>query len=313
MNVTIATKSLNAIGFEITYNQLRVALLSKKIPIKTAIKFYDYFEKYSLDFFYKMSGAELTNFLKKHVGEDIACTTIATNKKRRIEKLKRILKKYGKDIFKDFKNVKNVPFHTLTDIGEKYGFSREYARQTYEFIYQSKYKEAIKQKAKLIEETQCVNNPKRKVADFKRGSSVHNGAIFEKLFMEECEAMGLDVNIPCDSVADIIVNGFVIDVKGSFKTQMTSVKGNVKYHKFRISKEQREICDFFACYHGTKETFFIIPNKEKGFKFKKQRMIYISKKKTNYYSSKNRYHKYENRFDLLKNEEAALYPSREVE
>jgi hypothetical protein len=48
----------------------------------------------------------------------------------------------------------------------------------------------------------------------------------------------------------------------------------------------------------TKE-FFIIPNKEYGNKFAKNKSLYILVKKSDYPNAKNKYHEFKNRFDLL--------------
>ena len=47
-----------------------------------------------------------------------------------------LLKKYGIGILEDFELAKNNPTITQTSIGKKYGFTREYARQVINKLYE---------------------------------------------------------------------------------------------------------------------------------------------------------------------------------
>jgi len=227
-----------------------------------------------------------------------------SKKQRRISKLRRIQEKYGAIIFKDFKTVKNVPFHSLTWLSDKYKFSREYARQLYEFIYNIKFKDSLKAKNLKLKETQCVHHPARKVADYKKNNIVYQGALAEKLFMDKCLKLGFNISIPCDADIDIIVNKYMIDVKSCGTISTMAKRAKTKYYQFSISPAQRSLCHFFALYNIIENFFYIVPNKERGTCFKKVRSIFISSKKSSHYNAKNKYHEFKNRFDLLKEETA---------
>jgi hypothetical protein len=43
----------------------------------------------------------------------------------------KLKKKYGKSIFRNLEKLKNEKGYTLQDLGTKYGFTREYARQIF--------------------------------------------------------------------------------------------------------------------------------------------------------------------------------------
>jgi len=206
----------------------------------------------------------------------------------------------GVDILKDLRKSRNNPYFTLTQIGEKYGFSREYACQLYALIYKDRFRiDPNKKKKGKEKEITCVHNPKRKVADYKQSGFIYQGAVTEKLFMCRCELLGLSIEIPCSSEVDIIVNGYSVDVKTSKSSNQTSTRSKTKYSHFQISKDQRELCHFFACYSEITNDWYIIPNEEQGKKFKKSRFIYIAQVASRYHNAKNKYLKFKNRFDLL--------------
>ena len=248
-----------------------------------------------------MKSVQLMEFLRPKVKETFVSGIKKTSRTKRVKRMKSILLKYGKDVFKDLKSAKNIPYITLQSVAEKHGFSREYARQLYEFVYLDTYTNAHNKKMLTVEETQCPHNPAHKVAEYKKDSLKYKGAIAEKLFMNKCEALGFDVLIPCKPMFDIIVNKWLIDVKSCTKLTKTRPDVNTLYNHFHISPKQRSLCHFFALHSGNSDCFFIVPNKEFGHAFDKQKSIYIADKKSNDCRAKNKYFEYKNRFDLLEN------------
>ena len=87
---------------------------------------------------------------------------------------KRAIERYGPDIINDLKAIKTRQYWTLTQVGEKYGFSREYARQLFKRLFGKDATIYIKQKStarkKDVSSLRCNNDPRHKVADYKPGS-----------------------------------------------------------------------------------------------------------------------------------------------
>lgn len=57
-----------------------------------------------------------------------------------------LTRKYGEQILKDFNDLFTRQFWNLTDIGKKYGFSRERARQIFKRLYRREYQSIKKTK-----------------------------------------------------------------------------------------------------------------------------------------------------------------------
>ena len=222
------------------------------------------------------------------------------SKKARI--IRRLRKKYGIQFIKDIKALKTQQYLSLHAVGVKYGLTRERVRQIFKKIYNESYGKYETKKAKERKESEatvCVNDPRRKVADYKKDSDVYKGALAEKLFMEQCESLGFNVEIPCGKSFDIIINGFIVDVKSCTSARKMSDKNTGEYYNFSARSHQRTKCDFFACYIVERDVFYIIPNPDKGVVFEKARSFYISKEKTDYYNSKNAHHEHKNMFSYL--------------
>ena len=217
-------------------------------------------------------------------------------------KIRNLRKKYGVQFIKDMKALKTQQYLSLHAVGVKHGLTRERVRQIFKIIYNESYGKYETKKAKERKESEatvCVHDPRRKVADYKKDSDVYRGALAEKLFMEQCEALGFSVEIPCGKSFDIIVNGFIIDVKSCTSARKMSEDSLVKYYRFSASAHQMEKCDFFACYAKDQDVFYIIPNFEKGKIFKTETGFYISEEKTDYCSSINAHHEHKNMFSYL--------------
>jgi hypothetical protein len=282
-------------GLEMSSSSLWGILSGKRqMSFSTALKLTSMFPEKDLLQWKHTKREDVKSFLIK----ELLHSEINSHKDVVHRKIKKIRYKYGDELFKDLKNVKmsGNPYFNLSTVAEKYGFSREYAGQIYAMIYKKRFKKSnpiVAQK-----EITCVHNPKRKIADWKKSGPQYQGAVTEKLFMCRCELLGFDVKIPCSPGVDIIVNGYLIDVKTSNSPRKIK-GGKIKYLGFNISKEQRSSCHFFACYSETTDDFYIIPNEEHGGKFKKTRRITIAQTPSHYCNAKNKYIEFKNRFDLL--------------
>ena len=209
---------------------------------------------------------------------------------------KKLVKKYGKEFLVDFHDLEKKPFWNLVDIGNKYGFSREYARQIYKSLYHKPYRPIRTKKTKKMKELSCVHDPRRKYADYKKNNgNVWKSAKTEKMFFDECEKRGFKIEIPCSKSIDIKINNHLIDVKSCFKSKHYSPLVKTKYLRFSISKHQFENANFVACYHSVEELFFIIPTG-----WIQSMTIYISESKSHHYNAKNRYWEFRDAWRLLR-------------
>ena len=178
---------------------------------------------------------------------------------------RRAIAKYGSDIINDLRAIKTKQYWTLTQIGEKYGFTREYARTLFKSLFGKASGHYIKQKSAKRKadfvSLNCANDPRHKVADYKDNSLQKKGAKAELLVFNKCKEMGFDVEVPCDMVFDLKINGFNVDVKSTNKAHILG-KGKIgrsTYFRFATNPHQHEQCDFYACYVTPKNTFYIIP------------------------------------------------------
>ena len=223
-----------------------------------------------------------------------------SEKESRENRKKNLITKYGFGIICDFDDLNHRPFWNLVDVGNKHGFTREYARQIYKVLYGKAYGKAkVRKTSNRIRSEKsiaCTHDPRRKFAEYKRnGSNIWKSALSEKMFFDECEKRGLVSEILCSARIDIKINGYLIDVKSCF-TPVLNPGSITPHRRFKISPAQRKKCDFFACYHGGEKTFFIIP--QAAIPSKKSDII-ISERKSTYHNAKNRYWQYRNAYNQL--------------
>jgi len=212
--------------------------------------------------------------------------------------IKRLVEKHGEEFLADFNDLKKKQFWNLVDIGNKYGFSREYARQIYKSLYNKPYRPIRTKKTKKIKDISCVHDPRRKYADYKENNSaVWKSAKTESMFFNECEKRGFKLEILCRKSIDIKINTYLIDVKSCFKPRLYHPESKTRYLVFHLSKHQLKNADFIACYHSVEEVFFIVPIGDVG-----SVNIYILESKSHHYNAKNRYWEFKDAWHLLEKE-----------
>jgi hypothetical protein len=209
--------------------------------------------------------------------------------------------KYGSKILKDIGDVNFKQYWGLTQVAKKYNLSRERVRQYYRMIFGQGYRKAQKEKTKkLNRDISCVHDPRRKVADFKPGTTAYRAAIVEKAFLCECEKIGLMVNIPCNGEVDIEINNHRVDVKSCSRAKRYHQGAQTRYFRYVCKGNQVKTADFFACYHPGEKAFFIIPRKKTNKVAKNGEIsIYIRNNRSYHKLSKNRYWEYKNAWHLL--------------
>lgn len=186
--------------------------------------------------------------------------------------------KYGQSIIDDFNSLKNNK-NTLQEIGRKYGFSRERARQIYKEIFGFSFTVLVKQRRdqRIYEmKNASINkkNPDIKIVNYTEGTLQYKGALSEKKVLDRCRLLGYDVRpYTIDNSIDMVINGYLVDVKSSYTGVFKSKSQKIPIHQFEVSDSQSK-ADFIICHIVEQDKFFVIPYGEV-----KPRTIYISKSK----------------------------------
>jgi len=217
---------------------------------------------------------------------------------------KGIIKKYGPEMLVDLETAKTKPFFSLTEIALKYGITRERVRQFFKGIYQEDFRKYQIAKTNRIhaEQLGCVHDPHYKMAEYKSGSHIKRAAEIELKFYNECLERGLHVGIPCVGTVDFIVNNFKVDVK-STNPRLFGSRAITKKYRYNTKKRQFKVTDFYACFHSTRNCFFIIPKNMFAPKSIGNTgdilSLYINEYRSTYPTAKNKYFEYENAWSLL--------------
>lgn len=280
MKITTIVKFINKSGIDISYQTIYKIVKGSEMSFDTANQFSGVFKEKDIFDWKKTNGSDFVSFFSETIPESFLDKTCGLGWER-----KKIIERYGKEIVNDLYRVKKTPLSTLQSIADKYGFTREYARQLYLKYFGETYTKAAEEKAKKVKDTACTSNPIYKVAEYNKGSLQYFGAVAEKLFMCRCEIEGLDVVLLEDKSIDIMVNSHLVDVKAARDT------GRGKY-RFSASEKQTKRCDFFALYAAPEDCFYIIPNNKKKKIKRASFTIPID-------GGGEKYSKYKNRFDLL--------------
>ncbi|MCP4576834.1 MAG: hypothetical protein GY846_11175 [Deltaproteobacteria bacterium] len=153
-------------------------------------------------------------------------------------------RKYGPGAVRRFKEIIENPGKNLTDAGDSFGFSREYARQVYQKLYGCSYGENHG-KLKILKKKRWMETKPPK-----RLSGVRDKMV----------SMGFQPKIEnSKKTARILVNGYRLGLKCSRRCRAIG-----KNHYFCINQKgefNKQDCDFFICLlkRDCHETHFIIP------------------------------------------------------
>ena len=184
--------------------------------------------------------ADMLNVKPAHIGE--------LRRRYGIDRTKgfsgRFDRTYGAGAMSQFKKIIENPMNSLTDAGNHFGFSREYARQVYRKIYGCSYGE---------------KHGKKRAVGKKRPTKRKHPEKFVKI-RDKMMSLGFDPKIERRGRATRIwVNGYRLGFKFSKKPRLMGT-----HHYFNINQNacfEREECDFFVCLLKKEcdETHFIIP------------------------------------------------------
>lgn len=220
------------------------------------------------------------------------------------------IEKYGEELIVDLKRLVDDHHLTLSQVGEKYGVTRERIRQIFELLYGFKYSVAVSAKGERKRRASYVDriakrNPGDKVKNYTKGSLQYMGAESEKKVYDICASLNYKITPFEESRAiDLVVNGFKVEVKSAHTTCLTSPSGRTPLYHFKRLKSQ-ETADFIICHAVPVNKFFVIPNKD----FPKAGDLYLPSIKRKEWMAGNRlqvkvvsvskYYQYEEAWHLL--------------
>lgn len=220
--------------------------------------------------------------------------------------------KYGKDIINEFDELINSENKGLVTIANKYGFSRERARQLFEKLYGFhytiiKHKRMEIRKERIEKEGQLKKDPTSKVLRYNVNGNVYKAAVAEKKVFDICAKIGYEIKPFLKSRAiDLVINGWNVDVKSAYKGVLANNGAKTPIFHFNMSKIQLKTAHFIICYAEPINKFFIIPKDQ----FPKGRAIFIPARETSEWllqghlrNSKNRYYTYLEAWHLLDRKE----------
>jgi AraC-like DNA-binding protein len=219
--------------------------------------------------------------------------------------LMRQVQKYGAEFAEDLEALKTRQFWTLTEMGKKYGITRERVRQIFKRTYGESFRTYQKKKTKdlraELRTTGCKFHPINKL-QLSKGleSNISKGLAGEVLVAKKAQEFGYEVNGYTSTVVDMQINGYAVEIKTCF-CQSKTVKGaKVRYYRAAISKKQLGILDYLIVVVPMMSAFYIIPREHLGA----GPNIYIPTKKSTASNAQNRYHQFRDAWHLLKRDAA---------
>lgn len=156
----------------------------------------------------------------------------------------RFERKYGPGAVVRFKEMIEKPEKSLTDVGNYFGFSREYARQVYGKVCGCPYAEIHRKKQ--VER-------KRKLAELRHPAKLMK-------IREKMAFLGFNAKIENQGrVCSILANGYRLGFK--YCSRPVVIGGKQCFHFTNKGCFRNEDCDFFVCLlkRERDETHFIIP------------------------------------------------------
>jgi len=176
--------------------------------------------------------------------------------------------RYGDEILSDLKKLATDLNYTLEDVGSKYGFTREYARQLFHNVNGFRYTIFVnskkdKRRSKKILRSIEKKNPYYKVEHCQNtNSTIGKGSLGEKKVLEICETLNYKVTpYHQDRSIDLVINGYMVDVKSAYKSRFSAQSQVTKAFHFNRRISQRK-SDFIICYAVPLNKFFVIPNND---------------------------------------------------
>lgn len=174
--------------------------------------------------------------------------------------------KHSPEVIEAYKGLMTDSNATLKMLGERFGYTRERARQVFESIFGYKFTTIVKKrsnerKERLAHIRLLKRDPRYKIEHSSNPDClIHRGALAEKKVLEICEVYGYEVKAYTpDTSIDMVINGYKVDVKAAYCSGTLSPAQRTNYYHFQRRDSQR-IADFIICYAAPINKFFVIPN-----------------------------------------------------
>jgi len=189
------------------------------------------------------------------------------NGQRSGEAYRALLKKRkGPEFITDMDALLERPYWTLTGFGEKWGLSKERARQIFLKLHGKPYGDVISLKKKRVEEDlkelPCQNDPRVKMAEWDKSNLLYGSAYAQMLVFDKCKELGFDVQVPCSGMNRLVINGYMVIPKQCSERHLFSPVGGLKYYRIHATVNQIKECDFMIAYVEPWDCFYVFPKKE---------------------------------------------------
>lgn len=202
-------------------------------------------QKVEIESLYNYEIANLLDVDKNTIGQLIRQNGL----KRKNGFNRRFEKNYGKGSVSKFKNMIERTHTSLTDVARFFGFSREYARQAYQNIFDRPYTETLQRKKTkkrlLHEKTNTVSKNLKRFYEFKR--RLTELGFIPRVFTENGQSK-------------ILVNGYKVAFRFSQKPRMVSKRK--QFHITYQKKSGNRGFDFLVCLckYNNEHVYYVIPD-----------------------------------------------------
>lgn len=190
------------------------------------------------------------------------------NKLPQDKRIAKIVVRFGDGIKNSMRELmEGIEGTTLDSIGKQYGVTREYIRQIFKLFHGESYSNVVKKKVEFNERMRiesktmsCIHDPRNKVASYKNhNSSQFKGAESELIVFNKCRELGMNVSPSKTTKIDLIINGWVCDVKSRGTIPKLGKHNKRAYYNCNMSEKQRELCDFIIFHVIPMNEFYIFP------------------------------------------------------
>lgn len=146
----------------------------------------------------------------------------------------RLVRKYGVSIIKDLEKCRTTPFFGLSEIGRKYNFTRERARQIYFIFYEYPYTVDLRKKRAMIDEEvnslgnrYCASHPGALEVNNRLNKDTVN---LKRKLLKALDDIGVKYTFNYRPT-EVEANGKTIAVRSCMKSNATA-KDTVEYWRF---------------------------------------------------------------------------------
>lgn len=189
------------------------------------------------------------------------------------DKMRRLVKKYGKGIVDDIDALFWKRFWTMTSVAHKYGVSRQAVKQWMDSLYPNFSMNMVSREKTNITKTElqegCILDPmsKQQSYDIDNEYSVAVGLVSEVATQRVAISLGFNISCSKTKTIDMVLNGKSTEIKGASQDWTYNYKNY--YYLFQAGESQIEKADIFVFHVQPVDLFYIIPaeNVNKGMNY----------------------------------------------